>query len=267
MNTRAIAIDSVTSFAKLRDAAVLISIFVMGAVSCWQYRLPWVVANFLLLALPLAYLLLVSKKARTRVKPKFTLLFICLATIAFDFMCELFGGWGGPTLFPFRLPGGVTVEEVQWIACFFPLTFAINEHFFATQVKTPPNRTAKLIVKTFFYIFVLGAVACALLFDRIPFVYLAVGLILQPAFILLGIWVNRWIAREVLLMAIVTGLLNLVFEFLALRNHYWDFPGTYIGNVRMFGFEFPIEELLFLILFSGPSIVATYAIYKNWKQI
>lgn len=267
MNTRAIAAESVTSSLKLRDAAILISIFVTGAVSCWQFRLPWVVANLLLLGLPLVYLLLVSKRARTRVNPKFTLLFICLATLAFDFMCERFDGWTGPTLFPFRLPGGVTVEEVQWIACYFPLTFAINEHFFATQVRTPPNRTAKLILKSFFYIALLTALLSALLLQTFPHVYLWVGLILQPSFILLGIWVNRRIVREVLLMGIVTGLLNLVFEFIALRNHYWEFPGTYIGNIRLLGFEFPVEELLFLILFSGPSIVSTYAVYKNWKQM
>jgi hypothetical protein len=226
-----------------------------------------VVANCLLLGFPLAYLLLVSNAARTRVSPRFTLLFICLATIAFDFMCERFSGWSGPTLFPFRLPGGVTVEEVQWIACYFPLTFAINEHFFATRVRTPPNQTAKLILKSFFYIALVAALMSGLLLQTFARVYLWVGLILQPSFIFLGIWVNRWIVREVLCMGIVTGLLNLVFEFIALRNHYWDFPGTYIGNIRALGFEFPVEELLFLILFSGPSIVSTYAIYKNWKQL
>jgi hypothetical protein len=113
----------------------------------------------------------------------------------------------------------------------------------------------------------LAAVLSTLLLQSFASVYLWVGLILQPPFILLGIWVNKWIVREVLLMGIVTGLLNLVFEFIALRNHYWDFPGTYIGNVRVSGFEFPVEELLFLILLSGPSIVSTYAVYKNWKQL
>jgi len=107
----------------------------------------------------------------------------------------------------------------------------------------------------------------ALLFETFPFVYLWVGLTLQPSFLILGIWVNRWIVREVLCVGVVTGFMNLTFEFIALRNHYWEFRGTYIGNVRMLGFEFPVEELLFLILFSGPSIVATYAIYKNWKQL
>lgn len=267
MNTRAIAIDSVTVSAKLRDAAVLLTIFVIGTAWCWQFRQPWVVANVLLLGLPLAYLLLVSQKARTSVKPKFTALFIVLAIVGFDFMCEQFGGWSGPTVFPFKLPGGVTLEEVQWIIFYFPLTMSLNEHFFATQVKTPPNRIAKRVLKSFFYIALLAAVLCALLFEEIPFVYLWVGLILQPTFILFGIWVNRWIIREVLWIGIVTGFLNLIFEFLALRNNYWNFPGTYIGDVRMFGFEFPVEELLFLIIFSGPSIVATYAIYKNWKQI
>jgi hypothetical protein len=267
MSTKAIALAPVATSTKLRDAAVLISLFSAGAAACWQFALPWVVANFLLLGLPLAYLLLTSEAARTRVRPKFTILFIIFATVAFDYMCERYSGWAGPTVFPFKLPGGVTLEEIQWIAFFFPLTFAINEHFFATQVRTPPSRGAKLILKTSFYLFLLAVVLSSLLVSSFPYVYIWVGILLQPAFILLGVWVNRAILRELLWIGIVTGLLNLVFELIALRHGYWEFPGTYVGEVSLFGFAFPVEELLFLILFSGPSIVSTYAIYKNWKQI
>jgi hypothetical protein len=267
MSTEAIAIEQASSSQKFRDAVILISVFAVGAACCWQFRLPWVVANFLLMGLPLAYLLLTSEQARKRVRPKFTILFIIFAVVAFDYMCERYEGWAGPTVFPFRLPGGVSLEEVQWIIFFFPLTFALNEHFFATEVRTPPNRAARLILKCSFYAGLLGVLASALLVETFPHIYLRVGLILQPSFILLGIWVNRWIVREVLWIGLVTGLLNLVFEFIALRNHYWAFPGSYVGRVRLMGFEFPVEELLFLILFSGPSIVCTYAVYKNWKQI
>jgi hypothetical protein len=267
MSTEAIPVAQARSAQKLRDAVILISVFAAGAACCWQFRLPWVVANFLLMGLPLAYLLLTSERARKRVSPKFTALFVVFAVVAFDYMCERYEGWGGPTAFSFRLPGGVTLEEVQWIVFFFPLTFAINEHFFATEVRTPPNRAARLILKSSFYAGLLAVAALALSVKTIPHVYVRVGLVLQPFFILLGVWVNRWVVREVLWIGLVTGLLNLVFEFLALRNNYWSFPGTYIGRVRLLGFEFPVEELLFLILFSGPSIVCTYAIYKNWKQI
>lgn len=259
--------ESVVSSHELRDAVVLISVFAVGAVCCWEFRLPWVAANFLLLGLPLFYLLLNSKKARTKIRPKFTILFIIFATVVFDYLCERFAGWSGPTIFPFRLPGGVTVEEIQWIAFFFPLTFAINEHFFATQLRTPPNRTAKLILKSSFYIGLLAVLPLTLLVETFSYVYVCIGLLLQPTFILFGIWVNKWIVREVLWIGITTGLLNLVFEMIALRNNYWEFPGTYVGYVQLLGFQFPVEEFVFLILLSGPSIVCTYAIYKNYKQI
>lgn len=252
---------------RLRDAVVLISIFSLGYAACWRFALPWVVANFLLLGLPLAYVLLTSERARARVSPKFTILFIVFATVAFDYMCERYGGWAGPTVAPFKLPGGVTLEEVQWIVFFFPLTFALNEHFFATEVKVPSSRSAKLILKTFFYLFLLAVLISSQLVISFPYVYIWVGILLQPAFILLGLWVNRAIFRELVWIGIITGLLNFLFELVALRHGYWEFPGTYVGNLRLFGFEFPFEELLFLILFSGPSIVSTYAIYKNWKQV
>jgi hypothetical protein len=267
MSTKVTAAELTTSSPRLKDAVILISIFVLGAICSWQFRLPWVIANFLLLCFPLAYLLLTSEAARTRVNPKFTILFIVFATVAFDFMCERYDGWTGPTVFPFRLPGRVTIEEVQWIAFYFPLMFAVNEHFFATRKRTPPNHTARSILKSFFYLALLLVIFTAFFVNLFAYVYMYVGLILQPFFILLGIWVNRRVLREVLLMGIVSGLLNLIFEFIALRNHYWEFPGAYLGNVRLFDFVFPVEELLFLILMSGPSIISTYAIYKNWKQI
>ena len=267
LSMRAMVPESAASSHKLKDAAILISVFALGAVGCWRFKPPWLVANFVLLGLPLTYLLIISENARTRIRPKFTVLFIIFATVAFDYMCEQYNGWKGPTLFPFRLPGGVTVEEVQWIAFFFPLTFAINEHFFATQVRTPPNRSARLILKSFFYIGLLAVLLHALLVETFSYVYVCIGLILQPTFILLGIWVNKWVISEILWTGITTGLLNLIFEIIALRNHYWEFSGTYIGYVRLLGFRFPVEELVFLILLSGPSIVSTYAIYKNYKKI
>ena len=72
---------------------------------------------------------------------------------------------------------------------------------------------------------------------------------------------------SLLLTGMVTGIVCLVWEIIGLRNGFWHFPGTYIGHVSVLGYVFPVEEFVFLVLLSGPSVVATYSLYKNWKSL
>jgi hypothetical protein len=44
-----------------------------------------------------------------------------LRIFVFDYLCERYGAWSGTTALPFRFPGGVSLEEITWIALFVPL--------------------------------------------------------------------------------------------------------------------------------------------------
>jgi hypothetical protein len=246
------------------DAGALILLVLGGLAVAWWTGWPWFVTNFLVLGAPLAYLL-AQPRVRRRLDPKFTLLFVLFGTAAFDSLARRTDAWGGDSLFP-SLPGGVSVEELQWILFYFPLTLALNERFFAGDDFGPPRRWVKPLLKGGFYI---GLVLVILPTTREwlgSYAYAKIGSILYlPAFALaLAVVPDIW--RQLVAIGLVTGVLNLLFEIVALEHGYWTFPGHYLGWVEVAGYPFPVEELFFLIFWSGPSLVATYALVKNWRQ-
>jgi hypothetical protein len=249
------------------DRAVLASVFGAGLVLVSWSGVPWMVANLVLLGVPLIYLWMRSTSMRARIRPKFTLLFIVFGVVAFDYLCEKYGAWSGPTVAPFKLPSGVSLEEIEWTALYIPLVLGVNEHFFAGPRGAPARPFAKRLLKAAFFaglLFVLIPPLHGLLIDD---TYLKIGLTLEVPVIALAMIVERGIGRELLLIGVVSAAFNLAFEVVALRQGYWHFPGAYVVTLSAAGFQVPVEELIFLVLLSGPSIVATYAIYKNWKQI
>jgi hypothetical protein len=52
--------------------------------------------------------------------------------------------------------------------------------------------------------------------------------------------------------------MNVAIEVVGVRLGHWSFPGSYIGEVTLMRATFPIEELLFWMIFSTPLIFAWY---------
>jgi len=55
-------------------------------------------------------------------------------------------------------------------------------------------------------------------------------------------------------------LLYLAFELTAVYTGLWGFPGHYIGEVSVFGFTFPFEEMFFWVIISS-AVTASYHEY------
>lgn len=249
----------------VRDGVVLAILAGGGLLVADAAGCPWLLTNGLVLGLPLAYLLATAPAVRTRLDTKFVLLLVVFGALAFDSLARRTDAWGGASLLSFHLPGRVSVEEFVWILFFFPLTLAINERFFAPSGVEPFRRQSKLYLKGGFYL--------GLLLVLLPtpdqwigdYAYLKIGTALYlPAFVL-ALLVQPSVWRELLASLAITGPLNLGFEIVALRQGYWTFPGQYLGWTTLGGVRYPVEELVFLILASGPSLVATNAIAKNWR--
>jgi hypothetical protein len=258
-------LPGVAGHPRLADGLVVAAAAFGGLALAAAGQWPWVVTNLVVLGLPLAYLLVRLEPSRRRFSPRFAVMFPLFGVVVFDYLCERYGGWTGPTILPFKLPGGVTVEEVQWCLLYFPLVMLCNEAFFATRRVAPRSHLATPVLRSYLF----GGLAVALLpplqVVLVSHVYLKIGLLLEVPLIVLGLTVNRFTATELLLVAVIAGVFNLLFELVALANHYWAFRGQYVGMVTVAGWTFPVEELLFLVVLSAPSIVASHAVYKNGK--
>jgi hypothetical protein len=248
-----------------RDAAVLLTTVPAFLLSAWFFAWPWVGTNLLVLGWPLLYLWTTSPKVRQRLDWRFSL-FLSVFGVIFTSLARRTSAWASNSLFPFAIPGQVTVEELQWILLYFPLALAINERFFPAADFGKPTRLAPCYVIAGFWI--------GLILSPLPqtvellgsFSYWKIGAALYFPTISMAIWIRPSVVRELIWSCVTTGPLHLGFEALALENDYWTFPGRYLGRLPLGRHWFPLEELIFLILLSGPSLVAAYAIYQNWRR-
>ena len=209
-------------------------LFVVGSDCVGCFRLNWAIANFLLLLLPAGYLLARSTRARHMISAVFVTKFVLFALVFFDYLCRRFGGWAGPTVFPFSLQG-VLIEEVLWMGFYIPFVLTINEHFFASNDvgNAPQDRTHSHFGHVLYR---LGRGADPPRPHVLLDLHLSeVGVILYPPVFAMAIAVNWKVVRELLLTGMVTGIVCLVWEIIGLRNGFWHFPGTYIGHVSILG--------------------------------
>lgn len=251
--------------AKVLDALVLIAWCVSVGSILWFVDAPWLVANLLLMAVPLAYILIRAPQVRRMMRWRFLAKYTALIVVFFDYLCVKYGVWGGPSLLP-RV-AGVTIEHVTWTVLIIPLPIAVNEYFFTRQKLTPPSTFTKPIIRGLLVIGLVIAILPPLHGWLSNYTYLKIGLMLYPiVFLLVAVAVPSAL-REVFLTGVVMGLFNFGLELLALHHGYWTFPGTYVGKVRIFAATFPVEELTFYILLCSAGVVATFALYKNWKSI
>jgi hypothetical protein len=249
----------------LLDASVLVAWTLSMGSLLWALDATWMIANVLLLGAPLAYILLRVPQSGVMIRWTFVARFVLFIIVFFDFLCVKYGAWAGPSLFPTL--GGVNVEQVAWTALIIPLTLVVNEYFFSRQGNEPPSAIARPILMAL----ILSGLAIALIPPLqgwlVDYTYLKIGLFLYPAMFLLVATVLPSVLREVLLTGLVMAAFNLAFELLALHNGFWTFPGVYVGEIKIFGYGFPIEEFTFLVCFCSAGVVATYALYKNWKSM
>jgi hypothetical protein len=246
------------------DLALIVCWWAASIAACWVAAVPWILANALVLGVPLAYVLLRYRAARRRLRPSFIAKYVLFVSVFFNYLCVRYGGWGGPSSLP-TLPGGVNVEQIMWTALIIPLAIAVNEAFFAGGRVAPPHRYPRTILATMFFSGFAIALVPPLHVVVEDYVYLKIGLSLYPIVFVLSLAVNPGVWRELVAVAALFGAFNLAFELLALELGYWTFDGVYVGFVEVAGYRFPVEELVFLVLLCAPAVIATYSLYKNWK--
>jgi hypothetical protein len=253
--------------AKLIDAALLVCWLGTVGTVLWITDAPWMVANALVLGLPLTYILARSGRARMMIRWTFVVKYVLFVTVFFDYLCVRYRAWSGATIFPWTLAEGVNVEQVTWTILLIPLTIAVNEHFFSRPCKVPQRRFTRRVLGGLFFAGLAVALISPLHGWLATYTYLKIGIMLYPVVFILAFVARLRIASQLIAIGAVMGLFNLGFELLALHNHFWTFPGIYVGFVRVLGYMFPVEELVFLVCLCSPAVVATYALYKNWKSM
>lgn len=165
-----------------------------------------------------------------------------------------------PSLFGFLQPD-IIIGHIM-MAC---LTIVFYEHFVERDID--PHISKNII----FALLPATCVAIVLILQfylqpdllRTHYSYFRLGIaaIIPP--ILFGFFKPKFI-KNMAETAIFFFFLYLAYELEAVKLGYWVYPGNnYVGWITLFGISFPIEEMLFWMLFYAASLVSYYELFVD----
>src|SRR5258708_32247601 len=160
------------------------------------------------------------------------------------------------------------IEDFGWGVMYVYYIISFYEYFFESEriYKFPrifgfflKSAIFSSIVFVIFLLFYSGKIV-------IPYFYLMIDsffFVLFPTLIVLN---SPAILNKLLRIELFAFLPGLIYEYIAITNHNWIFPGTYfIGQVKLFTVTFPFEELLWLML-AVPATVAYYEFFADDRK-
>ncbi len=180
----------------------------------------------------------------------FVLPFAAVTGIVADYILVLDNAWFVPTLFPFRILGKVTVEELVWYVSIIYFCIVIYEHF---QDRKRHNLTDNHLKKLFFTL--------TLLFSTFIGIFLTHPLSLQISYfyflteIFLIVTIVLIISKypslfrhliKVSIYLIAVSLMNLI---VGAKLGNWVYTGShFIGWAKIYGVLIPFEEIILSLI-------------------
>lgn len=205
--------------------------------------------------------------------PRFTKkLLICTVisipfTIIIDYFATRDGAWMDSTIFPFRVLNGFALEDFLWVAGWFYYLLAFYEYFIdqGRNVKDAPINKKWY---TFLMIWFAATGVFAFLYVffekylHIPYFYFVFTLVLGVVPTWIAIVKRPRFIHKFFILASYFFFVSMLHEYSAFVAKQWVFPGeNFLGWVSFKGgFGFPIEELVFWMMF-GAIFVITYYEY------
>lgn len=247
------------------DLLVVLGIVLIAILVTIHFRVRFLTSTIFFFVVPSFYLLI--RRRPRNIKRIFvaSFLFGILFGFTFDFLAEFNEAWSwSPTkelVFP-KILGIVPIDVIIWFFFWVFLLVVFYEHFIEH------DRSDK-ISPHFKYAFYPGFVALILILAiffinpgllKLNYAYLGLGLCTLIPFIV------SVIRRPILLGKFIKAsaffvFLYLSFELTALKLGQWQFPGQYIGIVKLLGYAVPFEEFFFWILMSSTIVLAYYELF------
>ncbi len=256
---------------KSKDVDML-AMLVLPTIATWitvTFDTNLFVSVFLFLALPSLYLIL-RNPGIARKSVIFALLFSVPLSLFVDTLAAINGAWVVPdTVFPFHILGVSTVEVYLYGLFWVLFSVLFYEHFFDKG-----NRRDKFspITKYLIYLFIILSLLVVTFFFAneswlyIPYMYFLVGTIFVFLPVVVFLFYYPQFFRRYVVIALYFFFVLLTFELAALHNEQWIFPGQFIGFIQVYGYRFPIEELIVWMLLATPALLAWYEFFADDRK-
>jgi len=248
------------------DIAVLILLPILAALISLAIEANLITSILLFLGVPSLFLSYKKKEVVGRVA-LFSSFSIPLAIIA-DYLVVSDQLWFVPkTVFPFRILGITPLENIIFLFLMVFFVTMFYENFFDKKIKhSLIDKRMKFLVVT---LLILSVLFFTLLYIRpelllISYAYFWIGLVIILIPIVLFLYhFPSFLLSYIKTTAYFFGLF-FVFELVGLKLNQWTFPGTnFIGWVEIFGFRFPLEEVIFWFGLLAAVILSYYYFFDE----
>jgi hypothetical protein len=218
-----------------------------------------VICGFIYLAPSIIYLGLRAKKNWRKIFV-FSLVFGALFGFIFEFIAQYNKAYAViSTLTPYKFLGVLPLDNIIGHFMMATMTFVFYEHFIEQKIGAKISKRINHAIFLGLGISILIIVLFLLhLLPHISYPYLVMGTLAILFPLSLAITQPRFI-KNMSMMAIFFFFLYLLMEVVAVHNSWWIYPGgEYVGWVDFLGSHFPIEELLFWMLFYAATLISFY---------
>lgn len=254
---------------KKLDLLVLVGITAMSAGASLYYSLSFLPSTVLFFGLPFIYLIVRKRKQIGKILFA-SIAFTGLYGTSISLILTLNKAWYIPeTLIPGRYLGVMPYDEIVYGILFGAFVIAFYEHFFDASVgrRWPRKRIATFILLGMLLLAIVSFIVVVSPTSLLmPYAYASICISALIPWCL-ALCIRPKLIRTTALVSVFFAFVLLVQELTALYMGHWYFFGEYFGLVSIGSLTFPLEELVFWIIFSGTAIAAYYElIFDNQRN-
>ena len=247
---------------KYRDFAILTGLILLAVILSLMFQLPILPSTLLYTLAPSAYLIWRRPALFSNALTGGVALGIAWG-VPFDIFAGFNGAWRGTIHTGIMLPSFFNLMPLDIIIVYFSWVFlTVTFYYFFTDTPLPRIRATAFcrstgwgILTTILLILIIHFIPSLL---TIKYAYLLIGLfMLIPAAIIA--MQQPALLRNILPIVPFFLTTYLLYELTSLVNNLWQFPGTYLTMVHIFGLRFPLEELIFWCTTNSAVIIVYYS--------
>lgn len=247
---------------------LLLTLFpIIAVILSLVFKLNFLISTLLFFGLPSIYLSFRTSKGILRALI-FSLFFGLIPGLVIGHIGVLDKDWYTTTIFPFRIFGTLSVEEIIWIFLLVYFIVIFYEHFIDKGRHRVVDGYFKILgialSVIFIIFFVLILVKSSLL--QIKYVYMRTGLSVIPVIIL--VLKHPHFFFKLLKISpyfIAVSLINLL---TGVELGHWYYPGNnFIGMASVFNYKIPYEEFLLFVLLFSTVVIGYFEFFDDRKHL
>ncbi len=248
------------------DVGAMVMLPIIATVITFIFKMNLLISILLFFAAPAIYLSL-RKPALFKKSFIFSLILSVPMSLSFDVLAAINGSWVIPqSLFPIRFFGVATIEVYLFGLFWVLYAVLFYEYFFdknRKKEKTSPHLKYLLYLSGALILYVLLGFFVNESLLHIPYFYLVFGILFIFGPLLLFLFSFPSFIYRYSVVAAYFFFPLFLFEIAALYTGQWAFTGDFIGFITLFGFRFPIEELIIWMIGATVALLSYYEFFDD----